>query len=360
MGFLVYAYNTLNRYGVNFVLIQPWKQLRLAHRPAQEMPMKHILLWTPTFWGYNVPQSNLGDAVFQKLGCKVRRCSLTTDRHLYNNSSAVFFLFDGSKPPAMRKPRGQRWVFFTMESPQQFTRERFSMWKRLFNWTMTYRWNADLMVPYAELLQNKTSVPDRRDYAAIMKAKPRTAAWMVSNCGAPSGRDQYVKEMIRHGINVDVYGSCGKLKCPMSKNTYCMGFINKTYKFYLSFENSLCTDYITEKLYKVLPYDVIPIVRGGANYTKIIPHKWYINTADFPTVKALARYLQYLDGNPEKYAKFFEKRAQYRKPRKGVLGKSVWCDFCEKLHNSKEPRKSYGDMGSWWDKTKDCHKPRDV
>jgi len=38
------------------------------------------------------------------------------------------------------------------------------------------------------------------------------------------------------------------------------------YKFYLAFENSLCTDYITEKFYQTLNRDIIPVVMGGGQY----------------------------------------------------------------------------------------------
>ena len=56
-----------------------------------------------------------------------------------------------------------------------------------------------------------------------------------------------------------------------------MAMVAEKYKFYLSFENSFCTDYITEKLWKVLNYDIVPIVMGGGNYTKYAPAKSYIN-----------------------------------------------------------------------------------
>ena len=36
----------------------------------------------------------------------------------------------------------------------------------------------------------------------------------------------------------------------------CMEMVEKNYKFYLSFENSFCTDYITEKFWKILNYKV--------------------------------------------------------------------------------------------------------
>ena len=41
----------------------------------------------------------------------------------------------------------------------------------------------------------------------------------------------------------------------------------KSYKFYLAFENSWCNDYVTEKLWRTLKTDTVPIVLGGANYS---------------------------------------------------------------------------------------------
>ena len=48
-----------------------------------------------------------------------------------------------------------------------------------------------------------------------------------------------------------------------------MEMLDKGYKFYLSFENSLCSDYVTEKFWKILKFNIVPVVLGGADYSKV-------------------------------------------------------------------------------------------
>jgi hypothetical protein len=63
-------------------------------------------------------------------------------------------------------------------------------------------------------------------------------------------------------LKIDIYGKCGDLKVPKKheNDTQDSGYlIVKKYKFYLSFENSLCTEYITEKFFNAMEYGAIPI-----------------------------------------------------------------------------------------------------
>ena len=107
-----------------------------------------------------------------------------------------------------------------------------------------------------------------------------------------SCRENLVKDLSRY-IQVDIYGGCGTLKCVKEKENTCNQMMNQTYKFYLSLENSVCQvfqallkyllnffvskDYVTEKYFKVLPFNVIPIVLNGANMSRIAPPHSYIN-----------------------------------------------------------------------------------
>ena len=70
--------------------------------------------------------------------------------------------------------------------------------------------------------------------------------YVISNWGTT--RDKYVKKLVKY-IQVDVYDDCSgnfgqDNQCQPSSNC---NDIFSTFKFYLAFENSVCTDYITEK-----------------------------------------------------------------------------------------------------------------
>lgn len=133
-------------------------------------------------------------------------------------------------------------------------------------------------------------------------------------------------------------------RCPRNSHE-CDEKLDDEYKFYLSFENSLCTDYVTEKFFKILDRNIVPVVYGGAEYTKFAPPHSYINAEDFKTVKDLADYLKFLDGNLEEYRKYFWWKKFYKRTKI-----SPFCQLCLKLNNPSEREKVqyYNDIQEWW------------
>lgn len=138
------------------------------------------------------------------------------------------------------------------------------------------------------------------------ESKTKLIAWMASNCdGSNWPRTTYVRELKKY-IQVDAYGICGNLSCP--RDTGCN--LN-TYKFYLSFENSECEDYITEKCWRnALLNGVVPVVYGARkeSYEKFAPPNSFIYAGDFDSPKSLAKYITKLDQQPDLYSQYFEWR----------------------------------------------------
>lgn len=121
--------------------------------------------------------------------------------------------------------------------------------------------------------------------------------------------------------------------------------VQQRYKFYLSFENSYCTDYYSEKLYNILELDTIPVVYARIGKQKRgIPPGSIINVEDFNNVKELANYLKFVANNFTEYSKYFEWKKHYRIEH-GLLA----CQLCQKL-NEEEDKMSVvrDDLRGWW------------
>ena len=71
-------------------------------------------------------------------------------------------------------------------------------------------------------------------------------------------------------------------------------FIFSNTQFYLALENSLCEEYVTEKFWKLLHYNVIPVLLNGENMTRQAPPHSYIDLKDFPSVQGRAVFLCFL------------------------------------------------------------------
>jgi hypothetical protein len=193
-------------------------------------------------------------------------------------------------------------------------------------------------------VKDSKSAKHIKHYAA---KKNKTISWLVTDCYTPSYREAYVRELQKY-IHVDIKGRCAAKVCKGHR-----ACLNDTaqYKFYLSFENSLCEDYITEKVWKVLRMDTVPVVLGHANYTKLLPPRSYIDVRNFQSPYDLAKYLQYLDDHDDEYNKYLEWKQDYFVPEDREHDKLRACQLCEYLHVNKGKHKT---VDTLWDRVKEC------
>ncbi|KAH9371660.1 hypothetical protein HPB48_013633 [Haemaphysalis longicornis] len=183
--------------------------------------------------------------------------------------------------------------------------------------------------------------------------KSSMAVWAVSNCVTPGKREDYVLELVNH-VTVDVYGLCGSYECPKNSSTLCYREFSKQYFFYLSFENSICKDYVTEKLFAVLKYDIIPVVFGGGNYSLLAPPGSYIDALSFSSPKHLADHMKKVSSNFSLYAKYFEWKRTHEVTINDFRTES-YCSLCEKLHRASFKEQTLSaDPFNWWVTKSQC------
>lgn len=286
-----------------------------------------------------------------------------------------------ARPTPRRRDVNQMLVFLTVESPQylHFTSLAEQGFVDYFNWTMTYRLDSDIPYPYgvivpanvnlrafqskAEIVgisktarilwksKKRTQVHNTtEDYNASFEAKnkSKSAIWLVSHCNTASQREKYVYRMQKH-MDIDIVGKCTKTEAHCPKSTSCIENIVKTYKFYLAFENSLCTDYITEKAFNWFNLDIVIVVRGAKRYSQYFPPGTFIDSDEFDSPEQLAKYLTTLAANKKEYSAILERKAKYNAIQGQQLYQIAYCNLCYRLNNRDKFRHTVPHLHAWWD-----------
>ncbi|XP_069106752.1 alpha-(1,3)-fucosyltransferase C-like isoform X2 [Argopecten irradians] len=293
---------------------------------------------------YNVPGWMKTDNMFTSCDYP---CTLTTGydiAHLGSDTAIVFHAPDIMTIPA-KKATGQIWVIHSMESPRNH-HQVWGSWNDLVNWTLGYRRDADIFSPYAIFTQKiKSGSSKDLDEAGknglkqfisrkAWKAKVLKGVWFVSKCREPSLRDDYAIRLQRF-MDVHIFGECGQLFCWRRLKSLCRNYMKKWYKFYLSFENSLCRDYITEKSFNLYTHnlDLVPVIRNGANASLYLPPGSYVTTNDFRSIKSLGTYLNSMSKDYKKFNRLFQWKNHYTSS--DMIDSNVaFCELCRRLHET--------------------------
>jgi alpha-1,3-fucosyltransferase len=235
---------------------------------------------------------------------------------------------------------------------------------------MTNRLDSDIPWPYGEVTDIQTgkvvapamnikwktpemkSDNSKQTILDIFKKKTKTATWFVTNCvSTPSNRMGLVQKLRENGVDVEIFGGCVNSSLNLSPEEQ-KSFLEDKYKFYFAFENSLCDDYVTEKLYKVMDSIIIPVVYSGADMSRFAPPMSYVDANSFKTVEDLAKHLKFLAENPEEYAKYFWWRKHYkiRTIEQFDFDAVHRCRICQKFNDPymKFKQQVYTDIYEWF------------
>ncbi|XP_014970974.3 alpha-(1,3)-fucosyltransferase 4 [Macaca nemestrina] len=340
-----------------------------------------VLLWWEPFGGR-------GNVARPPPDCRLRfnisGCRLLTDRASYGEAQAVLFhhrdlvkgppdwpppwgvqarsaeevelrVLDDEEAAAAAealatsspRPPGQRWVWMNFESPSHSPGLR-SLASNLFNWTLSYRADSDIFVPYGYLYPRSHPGDQPSGLAPPLSRKQGLVAWVVSHWDERQARVRYYHQLSQH-VAVDVFGRGGPGQ-PVPE----IGLLHTVarYKFYLAFENSQHLDYITEKLWRnSLLAGAVPVVLGPdrANYERFMPRGAFIHVDDFPSASSLASYLLFLDRNPAVYRRYFHWRRRYAVHITSFWDEP-WCRVCQAVQRAGDRPKSIRNLASWFER----------
>src|ERR1700731_2190231 len=150
--------------------------------------------------------------------------------------------------------------------------------------------------------------PQSRGYRRSAEAARAGVGRMVDGkCGQLS----HPQESRLHGAvrsRDELRAQCGHLdllSCGPGDVVRCAQPI-ASYKFCLSFENSLATDYVTEKFFDPILVGTVPVYRGAPNIQQFAPGEHaFINANEFSGPSDLAIYLKELDRDAVAYRRYF-------------------------------------------------------
>ncbi|KAJ8728286.1 hypothetical protein PYW08_016671 [Mythimna loreyi] len=337
---------------------------------------KYILIWTDHKEPFK-PFLRDGIIQFRNKSCSFANCYVSSNRQLLKDVAdfdVVLFYGTGLKNikasflPQSRSPR-QKYVFASMESPAYYPICNY-MFNSYFNWTWTYKLNSDEISTYICIKDQygnvigpkeemhwknvESMMPINDSLKAKLSTKKIAAAWFVSNCNVPSGRDLIAKqlqfELAKYNMTVDIYGKCGTMKCPSDSMEECLRKLETDYYFFLAFENSLTEDYVTEKLLHALQHYTVPVVYGGANYTRFMPDGIYL-IAQQSQIRELAEEMVDAINYRQRYYDFFKWHNHYSyHNRRESRDTDTYCKLCALINNQEKYAKTsiYENFIKWW------------
>lgn len=331
----------------------------VAHRPSShDKRSLKILYWTR----FNEHPEWFGSGALD--ACD-HRCHTTKDRAEIEVADAVLVhmrdIYDVRNLPEPKSRREEQiWIMYMRESPEYNDMPYTGYWpyNGKFNASMTYKQESEIYVPYFrfEKVDRNRDAIGSTEVAIYAHGKTKLVAWFVSNCVTAGRRENYVRLLQEH-IRVDIYGGCTRRHCNETRAALsCDGLLQRDYKFYLAFENSLCDEYYTEKVDRAFKNNAVPVVLGGANYARYLPPNSYIDVRNFSSPHKLAAYLRELDADDSRYNAYFRwKTLGYRTQRV-----HAGCAMCEYLHTHAGTHpKTLRRADLLWNRRKDCKRPND-
>jgi glycoprotein 3-alpha-L-fucosyltransferase len=257
----------------------------------------------------------------------------------------------------------QLWILWNDEA--SFINPQFDQISNLFNWTLSYKTDAEIyegsygFFDYTNHITPESLIRFKKQiFYNNFEKRINAILWFVSNCNSKQ-RIQVALDISKY-FPLHIYGSCDPLdglneserkqKYPHLKVTkfantktcapgsLCEEKKLNSYKYYLAFENRNCSDYITEKLWRSLKKNLIPIVFQPNEDSFIrysIPTKSFLHLNNFKNDPfLLSEYLWNMNTNFDLYYEHIKWTFVYMKTifDMGLTEPHRMCQLCKKLN----------------------------
>ncbi|XP_031838129.1 alpha-(1,3)-fucosyltransferase 10 isoform X2 [Nomia melanderi] len=341
---------------------------------AEDVPI--ILWWTPF--------GNDG----KLRTCKNYTCYFTKNRTFQYHPKISSFLFYGSNFKINDLPEWKAsWGLIHEESPRNNPILVQEETLNLFRYSSTFSRFSDVPLTLVnlpgitELLDKKYFIPTKQKTRLMNTKDLAPLLYIQSDCDTASNRDIYVAELMKY-IRVDSYGTClnnaqfdRRLRENYLEILNSEDFLsfNANYKFTIAFENAVCQDYITEKLWRPLIVGSVPIYYGSPSFKDWLPNNMSaISVLDFKDPKSLASFLYDLSNNETEYNKYLTHKLvdNYEIENQRLKNVLDWsnerslkeygdyvnefeCFVCEDIHKINKQERKFVDLKHY-----DCPLPR--
>ncbi|CAL1273112.1 unnamed protein product [Larinioides sclopetarius] len=291
---------------LHFFAINAIKNLNIRNLPA-------IIWWSDLLYPH---EKNA-----KEITCESGSCVSYKKRKYVDKNVMVAYIFYGTDFAGQNLPLPREsnhiWTLLHEESPANNFIFSHPSGIKLFNYSATFSRESDFplttqFIPSIEYLTKRKPVPIKLKNK-LRKNGFAPILYLQSHCNVASDRDNYIKHLMNY-ISIDSYGKClhNKELPPhlISTDTHndeeLFSFISQ-YKFHIAFENAICNDYMTEKLFRALHVGSVPIYKGSKSVKDWLPaNKSVIIVDDFNHPSELADLVLKLDQNDSLYNEFLQ------------------------------------------------------
>ncbi|XP_075538265.1 alpha-(1,3)-fucosyltransferase C-like [Dermacentor variabilis] len=330
--------------------------------PSVGFTYPRIFLWT----GGDRPPTTKDQLLRECLLTNPQRkqCYVTKDPVYHVVSDAIVIEASRMDPynlPRRRHPE-QVWVYSTVEGePATPPSWPIRLVSGVFNWTMSRRDDADVVVPYMKWhYRLKDIVIPREPLLEAIDAKTKSVAWFVSKCEEPLRNNterfqHYPLPLssenfmihINHTFDVFMFTDCGRPLC--NSLDQCMQMVAEDFYFVFVLETSPCFHHPTEMIYAAFHYNIVPVYFGKTSLGDSVPPGSVYDTSGEQTAFDIVDKLNIMRDNVDAYLPYLTWKETYEETWESPL-----CALCDVLYASAANASATADVLAWWRRRPEC------